>query len=81
MGIVKDAALFTKAELGQVQDDQILEKEKHSLVSYVDIETEKKLVTQLRLLLPEADYITEENTTDSLPPEELKWIIDPLDRI
>ena len=26
VGIVKDAALFIKAELGQVQDDQILEK-------------------------------------------------------
>ena len=79
VGTVKDAALFIKGEIDQVQDDQIHEKEKHSLVTYADIETEKKLVTQLRLLLPEADYITEENTTDSLPPGELKWIIDPLD--
>ncbi len=79
VGIVKEAAVFIKSELGQVKNDQIQEKEKHSLVSYVDIETEKKLVHQLRIILPEADYITEENTTADLSPGELKWIIDPLD--
>ncbi len=79
VGIVKEAALFIRAELGQVQHEQIQEKEKHSLVSYVDIETEKKLVSYLRKILPEAGYITEENTTDEVFATDLKWIIDPLD--
>lgn len=50
----------------------------NQLVSYVDINAEKMLVEQLALLLPEAGFITEENTADK-GSEAYNWIIDPLD--
>lgn len=53
-------------------------KGKSDLVSYVDKETEKKLVKGLIELLPEAGFITEENTIDQ-QQKDYTWIIDPLD--
>ncbi len=55
-------------------------KDVNNLVSYVDKETEKRLVDQLAKLLPEAGFITEEGTTGSEGDKTaLNWIIDPLD--
>ena len=53
----------------------------HDLVSYVDQETERRLVLGLRELLPEAGFITEEGTTGPAAAHqtEYTWIIDPLD--
>ena len=52
----------------------------HDLVSYVDQETERRLVAGLRQLLPEAGFITEEGTAGpDAHTEEFIWIIDPLD--
>ena len=51
----------------------------HDLVSYVDQETERRLVAGLRELLPEAGFITEEGTAGPTHAEEFIWIIDPLD--
>ncbi len=79
IGSVKNAAIFIKQELGRVKDEQIIEKEKHSLVSYVDIETEKKLVSDLTELIPGCMFITEEGTKKSQQLSEYCWIIDPLD--
>ncbi len=79
VGIVKDAAVFIKQELGKVNAEHIHEKEKHSLVSYVDIETEKKLVTAFKALLPDSNFITEEGTPFTKNESEYCWIIDPLD--
>lgn len=79
VGIVKSAAIFIKQELGKVNAEHIQEKEKHSLVSYVDIETEKQLVSSLKELLPECNFITEEGTPFTSNKSEYCWIIDPLD--
>lgn len=79
VGIVKAASVFIREELGKVTDEQIQEKEKHSLVSYVDIETEKKLVSELSLLIPKSSFITEEGTHSIDLVSEYTWIIDPLD--
>jgi len=54
------------------------EKSKNSLVTYVDTEAEKMLVAELRQLLPEAGFITEENTLES-ETKVFNWIVDPLD--
>lgn len=51
----------------------------NNLVSYVDKEAEKKLVTTLRKLFPEAGFITEEGTVEQSKQHEYNWIIDPLD--
>lgn len=51
----------------------------NNLVSYVDKEAEKTLVTALGKLFPEAGFITEEGTVQSAQRHEYNWIIDPLD--
>lgn len=50
----------------------------NNLVSYVDKEAEKALVRGLRVILPEAGFITEEGTVTERS-ETLNWVIDPLD--
>jgi myo-inositol-1(or 4)-monophosphatase len=50
----------------------------NNLVSYVDKESEKKLVAQLKKILPGAGFIAEEGS-DSEGTNEYKWIVDPLD--
>ncbi len=58
--------------------DKVEIKALNQLVSYVDIQAEKQLVQHLSLLLPEAGFITEENTSTK-GTAEYNWIIDPLD--
>ncbi|OFY69844.1 MAG: inositol monophosphatase [Bacteroidetes bacterium RIFCSPLOWO2_12_FULL_37_12] len=50
----------------------------NSLVSYVDKEAEKKIVSCLKKLLPESNFITEEET-EKPSQGKFTWIIDPLD--
>ncbi len=76
--IVKNAGAFIKKELGKVKSDQIITKDLNSLVSYVDQETEKILVTDLKKILPNAGFLTEEETVKQ-EDKALRWIIDPLD--
>ncbi|MEO6190725.1 MAG: inositol monophosphatase family protein [Saprospiraceae bacterium] len=77
--ITREVGSFISSELGKVEDHHIVEKDLHSLVSYVDIESEKKLVVDLRKLIPDSGFITEENTTEISTNAEFTWIIDPLD--
>ncbi|MEP7196767.1 MAG: inositol monophosphatase family protein [Saprospiraceae bacterium] len=77
--LVQEVGSFIKQELGIVQEHQIVEKELNSLVSYVDIEAEKKLVEGLLKIVPNSGFITEENTVESSKNEDYTWIIDPLD--
>ena len=53
----KQAGTFIKDALGQVTDDDIQEKELHSLVSYVDLNAEKMIVAFLRNVIPESNFI------------------------
>ena len=53
-------------------------KGKHDLVSYVDLEAEKKLTLELSRLLPAAGFIGEEGTARE-GESSLTWIVDPLD--
>ena len=58
--------------------NKVVLKGKNDLVSYVDKEAEKKLVTDFKKILPEAGFITEEDTTDD-DQKEFIWIIAPQD--
>ncbi|RED98852.1 inositol monophosphatase family protein [Marinoscillum furvescens] len=69
---------FIREEARTFSSSDVELKGKSDLVSYVDKETEKKLVEGLQHILPEAGFITEENTIDQTE-KELTWIIDPLD--
>jgi len=57
---------------------EIDEKFKNNLVSEVDKTAERLLVEGLAPLLPDAGFITEEETIKSTPKEWM-WVIDPLD--
>ncbi|WP_109832088.1 inositol monophosphatase family protein [Reichenbachiella versicolor] len=76
--LAKDCGEFMKKERETFSSSNIEYKGKNDLVSYVDKETEKKIVARLKEILPEAGFITEEGTA-GLDGEELQWIIDPLD--
>lgn len=53
-------------------------KGKNDLVSYVDKTAEQQIVAALKVLLPDAGFITEEKTENKTSPD-YNWIIDPLD--
>jgi myo-inositol-1(or 4)-monophosphatase len=75
---VQETAAFIQAELGKVQAGQIEEKHLNGLVSYVDRTAEEMLVARLSALLPDAAFLTEEETVEN-KAGALRWIIDPLD--
>ncbi|MFC6222084.1 inositol monophosphatase family protein [Hymenobacter artigasi] len=78
--LCRTTAEFIREEATTFNRAKIEHKGVHDLVSYVDQETERRLVAGLRQLLPEAGFITEEGTTGpDAHTEEFIWIIDPLD--
>ncbi|HEX8328696.1 MAG TPA: inositol monophosphatase family protein [Hymenobacter sp.] len=78
--LCRRTAEFIRQEASTFDRAKIEHKGLHDLVSYVDQETERKLVAGLRQLLPEAGFITEEGTAGpDTQSEEFTWIIDPLD--
>ncbi len=76
---VLETAEFLRMEFGRVPPGQVEEKHLNGLVSYVDRTAEQMLVERLHALLPEAAFITEEDTVEQQPSADLQWIIDPLD--
>lgn len=78
--ICQEVGKFIRKE-GEAFDRSRIEQKGgfNNLVSYVDKEAEGKLVKALREILPEAGYITEEETVEQSKLHEYNWIIDPLD--
>jgi len=76
--IAKEAGSFIKKERYTFSENKIETKGLHDLVSYVDKESERLIVQKLKLLLPEAGFITEEKTIEKAG-EIYEWVIDPLD--
>lgn len=76
--LATDVAAFQRQELAVFNPSDIEHKGLHDLVSYVDRESEVRLVRGLQKLLPEAGFITEEGTV-AQEKKSLVWIIDPLD--
>lgn len=77
--IAQQAGQFIAQEAAHFSTDVVEYKGLNNVVSYVDKETEKMLVERLSALLPEAGFITEEETTAQERNKEWLWIIDPLD--
>lgn len=69
---------FQIIEQAKIESGQITDKGLNQLVSYVDLESERMLVSALQALTPEAGFVTEENTAER-GSEDLYWVIDPLD--
>ena len=76
--IARKAGAFLRDERQKFDRERVEEKSAHNYVSYVDKESERRLVEQLSTLLPEAGFIAEEGS-GSLTDEEYCWVIDPLD--
>jgi myo-inositol-1(or 4)-monophosphatase len=66
-----------KAEIQQLEQNDIHEKQQNDFVTYVDKASEETLVQKLRQLFPEAGFLTEEGTATE--QKDYRWIIDPLD--
>ena len=73
-----EAGDFIREERKKFHREAIEKKHAHDYVSYVDKESEKKIVTRLKELLPEAGFIAEEGS-GTLNDEQYCWLVDPLD--
>ena len=76
--IARKAGAFLCDERQKFDQERVEEKSAHNYVSYVDKESERRLIEQLSTLLPGAGFIAEEGS-GSLTDEEYCWVIDPLD--
>lgn len=76
--LAREVGKFQLEQQNLLKTCDITEKSPNQLVSYVDQESERKLTAGLKLLLPEAGFVTEEKTTANSMGEWF-WIIDPLD--
>lgn len=77
-GIAREAGEFLKKERERFDSSELEEKSRHNYVTYVDKESERRLIEQLSALLPEAGFITEEGLA-TRTDEKHWWVIDPLD--
>lgn len=78
VALAEEVGIFINQERQHFERSKVEHKGKNDLVSYVDKEAEIRIVKGLQQILPEAGFITEENTIEE-DNSELKWIIDPLD--
>ena len=76
--VAREAGHFLKEERKNFRRESVIEKCTHDYVSYVDKESERRLVTELSALLPEAGFIAEEGSA-TYNDEPYCWVIDPLD--
>lgn len=54
-------------------------KKEHSIVTEADLASEKLLIERLEILLPQADFWTEESGAFGTNGSGYHWVIDPLD--
>ncbi|AWW30510.1 inositol monophosphatase [Echinicola strongylocentroti] len=78
IAIAKEAGAFIRKERQRFDLKKVEHKGFNDLVSYVDKEAEKIVVSGLQAILPEAGFITEEGTINK-EGELYNWIVDPLD--
>ena len=72
----KKTGAYIREQHNKIAAELIEVKGKNDFVTSVDKSSEKILVIGLQKILPEAAFITEENTI-AKEDKELKWIIDP----
>lgn len=74
----KSVGRFIGEEVNKISKEDIHEKGLHDVVTYVDKESEKRLINELKKILPSAGFIAEEDPKLK-KAERFNWIIDPLD--
>jgi len=78
VNLCREVGGFISQEAKNFSISDVEVKGEHDFVSYVDKTAEKMLVSELRKMVPEAGFITEEDTA-SEKGERFNWIVDPLD--
>ena len=76
--VAKEVREFIASEFTVFKKDSVEHKGLNDLVSYVDKESERKLIKGLKDVVPEAGFMAEEGTGNDLT-KEYCWVIDPLD--
>ncbi|NTW34055.1 MAG: inositol monophosphatase, partial [Bacteroidetes bacterium] len=76
--LTRETGTFIKNEIKSLKIEDIETKGLHDFVTYVDKNSEKKIILKLQEILPEAGYIAEEKTITKRG-EIYNWIVDPLD--
>lgn len=76
--LAKQVGAFIQQEAQHFDQNTVEVKSFNQLVSYVDKSAEEQLVKGLQEILPEAGFITEEQTITTAQKEYM-WVIDPLD--
>ncbi|MFH1005639.1 MAG: inositol monophosphatase family protein [Bacteroidota bacterium] len=74
----EEVGKFIQRQRNKISAEHIEVKGIHDFVTYVDKESERRLVKGLQKILPEAGFITEEETISN-ERKKYSWIIDPLD--
>ena len=76
-GAVERAAAFIREESEKFSASDVREKSAHNLVTYVDEQSEQRLIADLSAILPGCGFIAEESP--GMEQKPLSWVIDPLD--
>ena len=74
----QEVSNFMKSERVSFSMNKVEVKGLHDFVSYVDKESEKRIIEKLKCILPGSTFLAEEGTVAREEGEYL-WIIDPLD--
>lgn len=76
--IARTTGRFMAEERLSFDASRIESKGLHDLVSYVDKESEQRIISALQIVLPKSGFIAEEGT-NTTKGERYNWVIDPLD--
>ncbi len=76
--VAREAGSYIRKERASFSVDKVERKHAHDYVSYVDKGSEQLIVKELRELLPDAGFITEEGSAGHTD-EQYVWVVDPLD--
>lgn len=75
---VRATGFMLREALKDPENRKVVTKSTNSFVTEMDVAAEERLVSALRKLLPEAGFITEEETV-AHDGNTLAWVIDPID--
>lgn len=77
--ICREVGAFQLLHWNQMSSADVEIKSANQLVSFVDQNSEQKLIEAFQKLIPNSSIIGEESSPENRKLEELTWVIDPLD--
>lgn len=78
-GIAREAGEYIARQRETFTFADVEFKGTQNMVSYVEKQAERMIVSYLQELTPDAGFITEEGTVEAAQKADLQWVIDPLD--